>query len=126
MTGSSEAMPTNRVLPETGKRSHFATRVIHSGQVPDPSTGAVMTPIYTTSTYRQESPGVHKGLDYGRSHNPTRWAFERCVADLEDGQAGFAFASGMAAIATVIELLESAREEASKRATIPRRSRPRK
>jgi cystathionine gamma-lyase len=107
MTGSSEAMPTNRVLPEAGKRSHFATRVIHAGQVPDPSTGAVMTPIYTTSTYRQESPGVHKGLDYGRSHNPTRWAFERCVADLEDGRAGFAFASGMAAIATVLELLES-------------------
>jgi cystathionine gamma-lyase len=100
-------MPTNRVLPEAGKRSHFATRVIHAGQVPDPSTGAVMTPIYTTSTYRQESPGVHKGLDYGRSHNPTRWAFERCVADLEDGRAGFAFASGMAAIATVLELLES-------------------
>jgi cystathionine gamma-lyase len=107
MTGSSEAMPTNRVLPEAGQRRHFATRVIHAGQVPDPSTGAVMTPIYTTSTYRQESPGVHKGLDYGRSHNPTRWAFERCVADLEDGNAGYAFASGMAAIATVLELLES-------------------
>ena len=66
-----------------------------------------MQPIYTTSTYKQDSPGVHKGLDYGRSHNPTRWAFERCVADLEDGHAGFAFASGLAAIATVLELLDA-------------------
>jgi len=66
-----------------------------------------MQPIYTTSTYKQDSPGVHKGLDYGRSHNPTRWAFERSIADLEDGSAGFAFASGMAAIATVLELLDS-------------------
>ena len=65
-----------------------------------------MTPIYTTSTYVQQSPGVHKGFDYGRSHNPTRFAFERCVADLEEGTAGFAFASGLAAIATVLELLE--------------------
>ncbi len=61
----------------------FATRVIHAGQAPDPSTGAIMPPIYANSTYIQESPGVHKGLDYGRSHNPTRWALERCVADLE-------------------------------------------
>ena len=67
----------------------FATRVIHAGQAPDPSTGAIMPPIYANSTYIQESPGVHKGLDYGRSHNPTRWALERCVADLEGGaQAG--------------------------------------
>jgi cystathionine gamma-lyase len=66
-----------------------------------------MPPIYTTSTYKQDSPGVHKGLDYGRSHNPTRWAFERCVADLEDGKVGFAFASGLAAIATVLELLDA-------------------
>ena len=65
-----------------------------------------MTPIYATSTYAQQSPGVHKGFDYGRSQNPTRFAFERCVADLEDGTAGFAFASGLAAIATVLELLE--------------------
>ena len=70
MTGSSAAIPTNRVLPEAGKRSHFATRAIHAGQAPDPTTGAVMTPIYTTSTYAQESPGVHKGFDYGRSAQP--------------------------------------------------------
>jgi len=87
-------------------RPAFATRAIHAGQSPDPTTGAVMTPIYTTSTYAQQSPGVHKGFDYGRSHNPTRFAFERCVADLEDGVAGFAFASGLAAISTVLELLE--------------------
>jgi len=85
----------------------FATRVIHAGQSPDPSTGAIMPPIYATSTYVQQSPGVHKGLDYGRSHNPTRWAFERCVADLESGSAGFAFASGLAAISTVLELLDA-------------------
>jgi cystathionine gamma-lyase len=85
----------------------LATRVIHAGQSPDPSTGAVMPPIYATSTYVQESPGVHKGLDYGRSHNPTRWALERCVADLEQGSQAYAFASGMAAIATVLELLDS-------------------
>lgn len=87
------------------KKQHIATRVIHGGQVPDPSTGAVMPPIYATSTFEQESPGVHKGLDYGRSHNPTRWALERCVADLEGGSAAFAFASGLAAISTVLELL---------------------
>ena len=68
--------------------SGFATRVIHAGQSPDPTTGAIMPPIYATSTYVQQSPGVHKGLDYGRSHNPTRWAFERCVADLEERRAG--------------------------------------
>jgi len=84
---------------------HIATRVIHGGQAPDPSTGAVMPPIYATSTFVQESPGVHKGLDYGRSHNPTRWALERCVADIESGGAAFAFASGLAAIAAVLELL---------------------
>jgi cystathionine gamma-lyase len=80
--------------------------VIHAGQSPDPTTGAIMTPIYATSTYVQQSPGVHKGYDYGRSHNPTRFALERCVADLEEGAAGFAFASGLAAIGTVLELLE--------------------
>jgi cystathionine gamma-lyase len=85
----------------------FDTRVIHAGQSPDPSTGAIMPPIYATSTFVQESPGVHKGLDYGRSHNPTRWALERCVADLESGAQAYAFASGMAAIATVLELLEA-------------------
>ncbi len=107
MSDASSTMPTNRVLPHEGVRHAFATRVIHAGQVPDPTTGAVMPPIYTASTYKQDSPGVHKGLDYGRSHNPTRWAFERCAADLEDGTAGFAFASGMSAIATVLELIGS-------------------
>ena len=84
---------------------HLATRVIHGGQSPDPGTGAVMPPIFATSTFAQESPGVHKGLDYGRSHNPTRWALERCVADIESGSAAFAFASGLAAISAVLELL---------------------
>jgi cystathionine gamma-lyase len=86
-------------------KRHIATRVIHGGQAPDPTTGAVMPPIYATSTFAQESPGVHKGLDYGRSHNPTRWALERCVADIESGGAAYAFASGLAAIAAVLELL---------------------
>lgn len=85
----------------------FGTRVIHAGQAPDPSTGAIMPPIYATSTFVQQSPGVHKGLDYGRSHNPTRWALERCVADLEGGSQAFAFASGLAAISTVLELLDA-------------------
>ena len=91
--------------PEDKHQRHIATRVIHGGQSPDPATGAVMPPIYATSTFAQESPGVHKGLDYGRSHNPTRWALERCVADIEGGSAAFAFASGLAAIAAVLELL---------------------
>ena len=85
----------------------FGTRVIHAGQSPEPATGAIMPPIYATSTYVQQSPGVHKGLDYGRSHNPTRWAFERCVADLEGGSKAFAFASGLAAMATVLEVLDA-------------------
>ncbi|WP_296258418.1 MULTISPECIES: cystathionine gamma-synthase [unclassified Pseudomonas] len=85
----------------------FATRVIHAGQSPDPSTGALMPPIYANSTYLQDSPGVHKGLDYGRSHNPTRFALERCVADLEAGTQAFAFASGLAAISSVLELLDA-------------------
>src|SRR5215472_12551301 len=84
----------------------FSTRCVHAGQEPDPTTGAVMMPIYTTSTYVQESPGVHKVYDYARTKNPTRMAFERCVADLEGGSAGFAFASGLAAIATVLECLD--------------------
>ncbi|QJD98751.1 PLP-dependent transferase [Massilia forsythiae] len=88
-----------------GERRRLATRVVHGGQAPDPATGAVMPPIYATSTFAQESPGVHKGLDYGRSHNPTRWALERCVADIESGGAAFAFASGLAAIGAVLELL---------------------
>ena len=85
----------------------FATRAIHAGQPPDPATGAIMTPIYQTSTYVQQSPGVHKGFDYARSINPTRLAYERCVADLEQGARGFAFASGLAAMATALELLDS-------------------
>ena len=85
----------------------FATRVIHAGQAPDPTTGALMPPIYANSTYLQQSPGVHKGFDYGRSHNPTRFALERCVADLESGTQAFAFASGLAAISTVLELLDA-------------------
>jgi cystathionine beta-lyase/cystathionine gamma-synthase len=84
----------------------FATRCVHAGQQPDPTTGAVMMPIYTTSTYVQQSPGVHKGYDYARTKNPTRMAFERCVADLEGGTAGFAFASGLSAIATVLDCLD--------------------
>jgi cystathionine gamma-lyase len=88
-------------------KKHFATRVIHGGQSPDPSTGAIMPPIYATSTYVQQSPGVHKGLDYGRSHNPTRWAWERNIADLEGGAQAFAFASGLAAIATVLEIADA-------------------
>ena len=87
-------------------RRGFATRSIHAGQSPDPTTGAVMVPIYATSTYVQTSPGVTKGYDYARSQNPTRMAYERCVADLESGTAGFAFASGMAASATALELLD--------------------
>jgi len=92
--------------PDDNDGKHrIATRVIHGGQRPDPATGAVMPPIYATSTFAQDSPGVHKGLDYGRSHNPTRWALERCVADIESGGAAYAFASGLAAIAAVLELL---------------------
>jgi cystathionine gamma-lyase len=88
-------------------RLDFATRTIHGGQYPDPTTGAVMVPIYATSTYVQSSPGEHKGFEYSRSHNPTRFAFERCVADLESGTAGFAFASGLAAASTILETLDS-------------------
>lgn len=86
---------------------HFSTRTIHAGQTPDPSTGAIMTPIYATSTYVQESPGVHKGYEYARTHNPTRMAYERCVADLEGGQRGFAFASGLSAMATILDVLDT-------------------
>ncbi|MFA5683982.1 MAG: cystathionine gamma-synthase [Lysobacteraceae bacterium] len=85
----------------------LGTRAIHAGQSPDPSTGAVMTPIYATSTYVQQSPGVHQGFEYSRSHNPTRFAYERCVADLEGGTRGYAFASGLAATSTVLEALDS-------------------
>lgn len=89
------------------KKLAFATRVIHAGQHPDPSTGAIMPPIYATSTYVQKSPGEHQGYEYSRTQNPTRQAFERCVADLESGTHGFAFSSGMAAIGTVLELLDT-------------------
>lgn len=85
----------------------LGTLAIHGGQSPDPTTGAVMPPIYATSTYAQSSPGVHQGFEYSRTHNPTRFAYERCVAALEGGSRGFAFASGMAATSTVLELLDS-------------------
>jgi cystathionine gamma-lyase len=88
-------------------KHRFGTRAIHAGQEPDPSTGAIMTPIYATSTYVQESPGVHKGFEYSRSQNPTRFAYERCVADLEGGVRGFAFASGLAAMSTTLVLLDT-------------------
>src|ERR1700730_4608676 len=86
--------------------SRFGTLAIHAGQQPDPATGAIMTPIYATSTYVQQSPGVHKGYEYARSQNPTRMAFERCIADLEGGTRGCAFASGLASISTTLECLD--------------------
>jgi len=94
-------------MKETKRRQGIETRAIHAGQQPDPTTGAIMTPIYATSTYVQESPGVHKGFEYSRTHNPTRFALEDCVADLENGQKGFAFASGLACMGTILELLNS-------------------
>ncbi len=93
--------------PLRRNRAAFATRTIHAGQEPDPTTGAVMPPIYATSTYAQISPGEHKGFEYSRSHNPTRFAYERCIADLENGKRGFAFASGMSAIATLLDALDA-------------------
>jgi cystathionine gamma-lyase len=94
-------------MSDKTNRPRFATRAIHAGQQPDPTTGAIMTPIYATSTFVQESPGKHKGYEYARTQNPTRGAYEACVADLENGTNGFAFASGMAAIGTILELLDS-------------------
>src|ERR1700710_2166638 len=94
-------------MTDGSNRLAFTTRATHAGQHPDPSTGAVMVPIYATSTYAQESPGVHKGFEYSRSQNPTRFAFERAVADLESGTAAFAFASGLAANSTILELLDA-------------------
>jgi cystathionine beta-lyase/cystathionine gamma-synthase len=85
----------------------FSTRAIHAGQDPDPSTGAIMTPIYATSTYVQTSPGVHKGYDYARTGNPTRTALEACIASLENGARGFAFASGLAGMATLVDALDA-------------------
>lgn len=96
-------MQTNDDRPTPG----LGTLAIHAGQSPDPSTGAVMTPIYATSTYVQSSPGEHQGFEYSRSHNPTRFAYERCVAALEGGSRGFAFASGLAATSTILELLDA-------------------
>ena len=88
-------------------RHSFATRAIHAGQSPDPSTGAVMQPIYATSTYAQKSPGQHQGYEYSRTQNPTRMAYERCVADLENGTQGYAFASGLASTASILDMLDS-------------------
>jgi cystathionine gamma-lyase len=94
-------------MKESKTKRGFSTRAIHGGQSPDPTTGAVMPPIYATSTYAQASPGVHKGYEYSRTQNPTRMAYERCIADLEGGARGFAFASGMATTATLLELIDS-------------------
>jgi cystathionine gamma-lyase len=94
-------------MSKSNSSQGLGTRAIHAGQHPDPSTGAIMTPIYATSTYVQSSPGVHQGYEYTRSHNPTRFAWERCIADLEGGTRGFAFASGLAATSTILELLDS-------------------
>jgi cystathionine gamma-lyase len=93
--------------PPVRAKDGFATRAIHAGQEPDPTTGAIMTPIYATSTYVQQSPGVHKGYDYARTANPTRSALEACVADLESGGRGLAFASGLAGMATVLDALDA-------------------
>ncbi|MCE7032777.1 cystathionine gamma-synthase [Lysobacter sp. GX 14042] len=92
---------------DNNSRPGLGTLAIHAGQAPDPSTGAVMPPIYATSTYAQSSPGEHQGFEYSRSHNPTRFAYERCAAGLEGGSRGFAFASGLAATSTVLELLDT-------------------
>lgn len=91
----------------SSKDFSFETRAIHAGQEPDPSTGAIMTPVYLTSTYVQESPGVHRGYEYSRTHNPTRKAYEACLANLEGGKHGFAFASGCAASTTALHLLKA-------------------
>jgi cystathionine gamma-lyase len=100
----------NQIMSKSNKSTApqgLGTRAIHAGQSPDPSTGAIMVPIYATSTYVQKSPGVHQGYEYSRSQNPTRMAYERCVADLEGGRQGYAFASGLAAASTVLDLLDS-------------------
>jgi cystathionine gamma-lyase len=93
-------------MSELKDKMKFATRAIHAGQNPDPTTGAIMTPVYLTSTYVQESPGVHKGWEYSRTHNPTRKAYENCIANLESGKYGFAFASGCAATTTIMHMLK--------------------
>ena len=89
------------------KEFGFETRAIHAGQAPDPTTGAIMTPIYMTSTFVQESPGLHKGYEYSRTGNPTRKAYEDCLANLESGKHGFAFTSGCAASTTALHLLKA-------------------
>ncbi len=94
-------------MTKLNKTLGLGTRAIHAGQSPDPSTGAIMTPIYATSTYVQSSPGVHKGYEYSRTQNPTRMAYERCIADLEGGIQGYAFASGLGGASTVLDLLDS-------------------
>lgn len=107
-TSSSHSMTDITDRGQDGTRAlALATLAIHGGQAPDPSTGAVMPPIYATSTYAQSSPGEHQGFEYSRTQNPTRFAYERCVAALEGGTRGYAFASGMAATSTVLELLDS-------------------
>jgi len=104
---SIDNLSEGREMHEKSRIQGLGTRAIHAGQSPDPSTGAIMTPIYATSTYVQASPGVHQGFEYSRSHNPTRFAWERCIADLEGGTRVFAFASGLAATSTILELLDS-------------------
>ena len=94
-------------MAKKDKTLGLGTRAIHAGQSPDPSTGAIMVPIYATSTYVQKSPGVHQGYEYSRTQNPTRMAYERCIADLEGGRAGYAFGSGLGAASTVLDLLDS-------------------
>ncbi len=94
-------------MKKESKNLGFSTRAIHAGQAPDPTTGAIMTPVYLSSTYVQESPGVHKGWEYSRTHNPTRRAFENCLASLEGGTHGFAFASGCAATTTIMHLIKN-------------------
>jgi cystathionine gamma-lyase len=94
-------------MKKTDLQTGFSTRAIHAGQAPDPTTGAIMTPVFLTSTYVQESPGVHKGWEYSRTHNPTRKAYEDCIANLESGKFGFAFASGCAATTTIMHFLKA-------------------
>ncbi|HEY7758998.1 MAG TPA: PLP-dependent transferase [Burkholderiales bacterium] len=94
-------------MTSTPSQQAFSTRAIHAGQEPDPTTGAVMPPIYATSTFKQRSPGEHTGFEYARTQNPTRMAFERCIADLESGRTAWAFSSGLAAMGTVLELLDA-------------------
>ena len=100
-------LPQSSPTKREGVSAGFSTRAIHAGQAPDPTTGAVMQPIYATSTFKQSSPGVHTGYEYARTQNPTRMAFERCIADLESGTHAYAFSSGLAASSTILELLDA-------------------